>query len=596
MKHCLDGWPERHTIEPALKPYWKVQGELSVHNNLFLFQKRIVVPGFLQQETLRKLHHGHQSIQRCQLKARISVWWPGILQRIKEVIEGCAECVKRSTPRPEPLMPTPLPDYPWQSVAMDLFMLNGANYVLIVDYFSRYPEVIKLKSTSSKAVIEAVEAVFSRHGIPETVRIDNGPQFSSDEFARSAADYGFRHTTNSPHFPQRNGLAERTVQTVKNILKGNQDPYLAILTYRSTQLPWCGLSPAQLLMGRQLRTNLPQISEQLKPTWTHLHGFQEQDQEFKSHQKANFDKHHRVHSLPQIPQQTEVWITTDRSKPTPGVVVGKAEAPRSYIVETLSGKARRNQHQLNVMPSLDGKILEPPGPELEQALPESHHQHRHLPVQHHLRHVQHHLRHVQHHLRHVQHHLCHVQHHLRHVQHHLRHVQHHLRHVQHHLRHVQHHLRHIQDKAKMADDEDEVEVDEEIEDEVEEDEEIEDEVEEDEEVEDEVEEDEVEEDEMEEDEEIEDEVEVDEVEEDEVEEDEEIEDEVEEDEEIEDEVEEDEVEEDEVEEDEEIEDEEIEDEVEEDEVEEDEVEEDKVEEDEEIEGEVEVDKEIEEEV
>ena len=243
--------------------------------------------------------------------------------------------------------------------------------MLIVDYFSRYPEVIKLKSTSSKAVIEAVKAVFSRHGIPETVKSDNGPQFSSDEFARFAADYGFRHTTSSPHFPQSNGLAERTVQTVKNILKGNQDPYLAILTYRFTQLPWCGLSPAQLLMGRQLRTNLPQISEQLKPKWTHLHGFREQDQEFKSHQKANFDKRHKVHSLPQIPQQTEVWITTNRSKSTPSVVVGKAEAPRSYIVETQSGKACRNRHQLNVMPSLDGKTLEPPGPELEQALPES---------------------------------------------------------------------------------------------------------------------------------------------------------------------------------------------------------------------------------
>ena len=53
------------------------------------------------------------------------------------------------------------------------------------------------------------------------------------------------------------------------------------------------------------------------------------------------------------------------------MIVGKAEAPRSYIVETQSGKARRNRHQLNVMPSLDGKTLEPPGPELEQALPES---------------------------------------------------------------------------------------------------------------------------------------------------------------------------------------------------------------------------------
>ena len=282
MKLCLDGWPERHKIEPALKPYWKVQGELSVHNNLLLFQKRIVVPESLQHKTLGKLHHGHQGIQRCRLRARISVWWPGISQRIKEAIECCAECVKHSTPRPEPLMPTPLPDYPWQSIAMDLFILNKATYVLIVDYFSRYPEVIKLRSTSSNAVIEAVKAVFSRHGIPEMVQSDNGPQFSSDEFARFAACYGFWHTTSSPHFPQSNGLAERTVQTVKNILKENQDPYLAILTYRSTQLPWCGLSPAQLLMGRQLRTNLPQISEQLKPSWTHLHGFREQDHKFKS--------------------------------------------------------------------------------------------------------------------------------------------------------------------------------------------------------------------------------------------------------------------------------------------------------------------------
>ena len=160
---------------------------------------------------------------------------------------------------------------------------------------SRYPEVIKLKSTSSRAVIEALNAVFSKNGIPETMRSDNGPQFSAGEFA---ADCGFQHTTSSPQFLQSNGLAERTVWTIKKILKGNQDPYFAILTYRSTQMPWWGLSPAQLLMGRQLHRNLPQIPEQLKPIWPHLQGFRELDQEFKSHQKANFDKHHRVHSLP----------------------------------------------------------------------------------------------------------------------------------------------------------------------------------------------------------------------------------------------------------------------------------------------------------
>ena len=128
---------------------------------------------------------------RCRLRAQNSVWWPGISQRIKDVIEHCSVCVKHYTPHCEPLMPTLLPDYPWQSVAMDLFVLNGVNYVVIIDYFSRYPEVIKLRSTTSNTLIDAVKAVFSRHGIPESVRSDNGPQFSSCEFAKFAASYGF---------------------------------------------------------------------------------------------------------------------------------------------------------------------------------------------------------------------------------------------------------------------------------------------------------------------------------------------------------------------------------------------------------------------
>ena len=77
---------------------------------------------------------------------------------------------------------------------MDLFTLDGFCYLIIVDYFSRYPEVIKLRKTTSSSIIEAVKAVFSRHSIPETVLSDNGPQFSSMEFAKFASDYSFCHT------------------------------------------------------------------------------------------------------------------------------------------------------------------------------------------------------------------------------------------------------------------------------------------------------------------------------------------------------------------------------------------------------------------
>ena len=158
-------------------------------------------------------------------------------------------------------MPSTLPAYPWQKIGTDLFALDGTMYLLAVDYFSRYPEVLKLTSTTSQSDINALKSLFSRYGIPEEVVSDNGLQYDSHEFAAFAKSYSFCHTTSSPHYPQSNGHAERAVQTIKKLLKGAEDPYLALLTYRSTPLPWCGLSPAELLMGRQIRSNLPQLSE-----------------------------------------------------------------------------------------------------------------------------------------------------------------------------------------------------------------------------------------------------------------------------------------------------------------------------------------------
>ena len=166
------------------------------------------------------------------------------------MVENCPTCVRISTPGREPLLPTDLPDYPWQKIGTDLYFLNRANYLVAVDYFSRYIEVIKLKTMTSQTIIEGLKSMFSRHGIPEIVISDNGPQYSSHKFAEFTSSYKFRHITSSLHYPQSNGQAERTVQIVKMLLKSSDDSYLTLLTYRTTPLPWCNLSPAQLLMGR----------------------------------------------------------------------------------------------------------------------------------------------------------------------------------------------------------------------------------------------------------------------------------------------------------------------------------------------------------
>ena len=68
--------------------------------------------------------------------------------------------------------------------------------------------------------------------MPEVIRSDNGPQYASQDFTNFAESYGFQHLTSSPCYPQSNGQAERTVQTVKRLLKQASDPYLALEQHR----------------------------------------------------------------------------------------------------------------------------------------------------------------------------------------------------------------------------------------------------------------------------------------------------------------------------------------------------------------------------
>lgn len=255
---------------------------------------------------LRKLHEGHQGIQRCRMRAKISVWWPGISSQIEKLVNMCSHCTKYSNPRKEPMMPSTLPDYPWQKIATDLCTLNGHTYIVAVDYFSRYPEVVKLASTTSQNIIIMLKTVFARYGIPEEVVSDNGPQYTSQEFGDFAKKYNFKHTTSSPYYPQSNGQAERAIQTVKKLLKEAMEPHLSLLVYHSTPLPWCGISPAELLLGRQIHSNLPQLKDSLIPAWPYLEKFRILEAEFKQQQAKNCNTRHQARPLPNIPPQTDV--------------------------------------------------------------------------------------------------------------------------------------------------------------------------------------------------------------------------------------------------------------------------------------------------
>ena len=348
-RYCQEGWPNKSQLDPQLKPFYEAQGELTEGDGLLMYDRRIVVPKSLQTETLQKLHEGHQGLTRCRLRAKISVWWPGISKQLKSYVENCPKCARDAKPAKEPLIPTSLPAYPWQQVATDLFHQDGKDYIVIVDYFSRFPEIKRLKSTTTQSVVNTLKTTFARYGIPEVVRSDNGPQFSSQEFTQFAEKYNFKHITSSPHFPASNGQAERAVQTVKKLLKDANDPFLALLAYRATPLPWCKRSPAELLMGRNIRSTLPVPSSTLVPEWSYIEEFRQANEKLKQQQKADYDRRHRVRDLPEIPNDTDVWVTTG-GHPIPGRTIAQSDTPRSYTVQTPTGEMRRNRIQLNTAP------------------------------------------------------------------------------------------------------------------------------------------------------------------------------------------------------------------------------------------------------
>ena len=105
-------WPKRNQLSRELKKYWKFRGSLTLSNTLLLYQGRIVVPPSMQQHTLAKIHHGHQSIQRCRLRVASSVWWPGVTNAIEQFVLSCPTCQRATVPHREPLLTTPLPSYP----------------------------------------------------------------------------------------------------------------------------------------------------------------------------------------------------------------------------------------------------------------------------------------------------------------------------------------------------------------------------------------------------------------------------------------------------------------------------------------------------
>ncbi|GFR79315.1 Pol polyprotein [Elysia marginata] len=174
---------------------------------------------------------------------------------------------------------------------MDLLEFRGRSYLVVVDYYSRWLEIMFLKNTTALSVIKKLKAIFSTHGLPDCIKSDNGPQLVSRELKSFLNDMEILTVTSSPNFPQSNGMAESAVKVAKKILQ-QEDSSLALMNYRATPHSATKVSPAEALMNRKIRTQVPLLESNLEPSSALHYKIADNDKISKIKAKHQCDKHH----------------------------------------------------------------------------------------------------------------------------------------------------------------------------------------------------------------------------------------------------------------------------------------------------------------
>jgi len=283
-----------------------VRDEITTVGRIVLRGTRIIIPKALQQKTIQVAHEGHQGIVKTKARLRTKVWFPLMDKMAEQLCQSCHECQLVGQPQnPEPMTRTELPQGAWQHLAADLLgpLPNGDYLFVVVDYFSRFVEVRIVKSTTSLKLIHCLEDIFAVHGLPLSLKTDNAQNLTSREFNQYLKDCGIQHKTSIPLWPQSNGEVERQNRSLLKYMKivyaqGKDiktELHKYLLAYRTTPHSTTGMTPAEMLFRRKVRTKLPelQLVETTEYEWetTRL-----KDQETKQKGKYYSDTKRRAES------------------------------------------------------------------------------------------------------------------------------------------------------------------------------------------------------------------------------------------------------------------------------------------------------------
>eukprot|EP00117_Sycon_ciliatum_P015218 scpid18577/ scgid6200/ Retrotransposable element Tf2 155 kDa protein type 1 len=353
MQYVKFGWPVN--VDTKLQPYYSRRFELTVQNGVLIWDSRVVIPNSLQHLLLQDLHSEHTGIVRMKRMARQYVWWPGLDSHIENTVKLCRLCQENAKKPAKDHGSWSWPAGPWKRLHLDFAgPFLGTMFLVLVDSYSKYIDVVPMKSATTQGVITMLRSNFAIFGLPEHVVTDNGSQFTSAEFKSFLSSNGIVHTLTAPGHPATNGLAERYVGHFKSkvkLLTSETDLssalYRFLLTHRTTPTV-SGKSPATLLMNRQPRTRY----DLLHPTTAAA-----LDQQVRSFQQ-------NCSNTPEYSVGDAVYalnFSNYGSKWVPGVVLSIV-SPMNYRIQVdeVVWKRHRNQLRPRSIPGAMIPSLQPP--------------------------------------------------------------------------------------------------------------------------------------------------------------------------------------------------------------------------------------------
>ncbi|KAJ8045060.1 hypothetical protein HOLleu_07986 [Holothuria leucospilota] len=298
---CND-W-DQYKKDPDIMPFYHIRDELYEAEGLVFRLHQIIIPTSLQRKVVKVAHNmGHLGMTKTKKMLRAKYWFPGLGTLTEKIVGQCFECgVTTKEHRQEPIKTMEIPDEPWDTVAIDFGgpYPDGHYNLVVIDKRSRYPEVERLYSTEFKPTRDKLKKIFANQGIPKRVETDNGPPFSSKEFAEFASQEGFTHHPVTPEHARANGEAESFMKLLNKTeqiahLQG-RDTNVALqemlMGFRSTPHPATGETPYRALNKRTVRTKLDH-SQQEAAAEPDEKQITENDKHFK--QKSNEKRHRNV--------------------------------------------------------------------------------------------------------------------------------------------------------------------------------------------------------------------------------------------------------------------------------------------------------------